>query len=112
MISFIIQSYFAILLSIGLGALFIFIMGLYFIFKRPAVKIQKAALAPSVSETPTDFSAIAGDDIVTTQLDLARAYMETGKKQSAKDILESVIAQGSFQQQEEARRLLASVCSE
>ena len=50
-------------------------------------------------------SAIAGDDIITTQLDLARAYIETGRKQLASEILDYVMQQGNPGQQREAQQL-------
>jgi FimV-like protein len=46
---------------------------------------------------------------MATQLDLARAYIETGKKQLAKKILEHVITQGDHVHQEEARNLLGFI---
>jgi len=53
-----------------------------------------------------DLSAIAGDDVIVTQLDLARAFIEADKKLLAKQILESAVAQGSVAQQKEAQHLL------
>lgn len=55
-----------------------------------------------------DFTSISGDDVLATQLDLARAYIETGKKQQARRILNSVLTQGSAGQQQEAQQLLNS----
>lgn len=101
MMTLIIKSYFILLLSIGLGSIIIFLTGCYFIFKRPV----------SPETDSEDILAIAGDDVITTQLDLARAYIETGRKQLAKTILESVAQQGSAPQQQEARHLLLSVLS-
>lgn len=104
MITLIIKSYLSILLSIGGSALFVFLLGLFFIFKKPAQKQPKQSEAKQM-----DFTEIAGEDVITTQLDLARAFLETGNAHSAKSILNSVIAQGNPSQQEEAKRLLTSV---
>lgn len=102
MISLILKCYLSILLSVGTGSLLIFIMGLYLIFRRkPASK--------ETTKNVEDLSAIAGEDVITTQLDLARAYLETGRMQSAKDILEYVIKQGNAIQQQEARQLISNV---
>ena len=132
MITLIIKSYLTIFISVGLGCLFLFLMGLFFIFKRKtktlsiettAEEVQflhEAPLAPvSLSTTQTvperlasndivskDFSAIAGDNVFATQLDLARAYIETGKKVLATNILHDVLAQGSYSQKQEAAQLL------
>lgn len=110
MITLIIKSYFTLLLSIGLGALFVLVIGLYFIFRhtQPA---KETNIIPLPEDLSVDLTAIAGDDVMTTQLDLARAYIETGQRQSAKPILETVVKEGSRVQQEEAQRLLASVFS-
>lgn len=99
MIALIIKSYFVLFLSVGLGSLAIFILGLYWIFKT-------SVTAP---KNFNDFSAIAGDDVIATQLDLARAYIETNNKQNAKKILKVVIHQGNQSQKEEARTLLGLI---
>lgn len=102
MITAIINSHFTLFLSLGLVALFIFVLGLYLIFRNPVQENK---------EEQVDVTAIAGDDVITTQLDLAKAYIETDRKHLAKNILETVVKQGSRVQQEEAQRLLVSVMS-
>ena len=49
---------------------------------------------------------IATDDEVGTKLDLARAYLDMGDKQMARDLLSEVIVQGNAAQQADARSLL------
>ena len=111
MIELIINTYLIVLISIGLTSLIIFIIGFSFILKltynkSPPIQansikvIAKNSEAiqqekPSLTITSHDIKAIAGDDIVATQLDLARAYMETGKKSLAKKMLEYVAKQGN-----------------
>lgn len=56
-----------------------------------------------------DIRAIAGDDVIVTQLDLARAYIELDKRKLAKQILENVIQQGNHQQQLTAQQLLINL---
>ena len=46
---------------------------------------------------------------VGTKLDLARAYMDMGDPEGARNILEEVVAEGSVGQQQEAKRLLGSL---
>lgn len=50
--------------------------------------------------------AIAGDNVMTTQLDLARAYLEMNEKKSAKKILKQVCRHGDAAQRQEAKRLI------
>jgi FimV-like protein len=125
MISLIIKSYLSILLSVGISSLFVFVLGLYFIFRIPGrnkaiphsytrntIAKKAVVLAPSPAMEDNnfaDFTSIAGDDILSTQLDLARAYIETGKSQLAKKILLSVQAQGNTIQQQEAQQLLSTI---
>jgi FimV-like protein len=60
-------------------------------------------------EAKTDLSTIAGDDIITTQLDLAKAYIEMKQKKLAKAMLKQTIRQGSVTQQATARQLLKTI---
>ena len=55
----------------------------------------------------SDMHAVAGEDVVAAQLDLARAYIEMGNKPQAASLLAKLNGQGSDRQQQEARRLLA-----
>jgi pilus assembly protein FimV len=48
-------------------------------------------------------------DEVTTKLDLARAYLEMGDKEGAREILQEVIAEGNTNQQASARSMLGSI---
>lgn len=67
-----------------------------------------------------DFEPAAMDDMsfdedvpagqeVATKLDLAKAYMEMGDKEGAREILEEVIQEGDTQQKDDAKKLLAAV---
>jgi pilus assembly protein FimV len=51
----------------------------------------------------------SAEDEMASRLDLAKAYVELGDKDSAKDILEEVIADGSEDQRKQARELLDQV---
>ena len=50
-----------------------------------------------------------GGEAVGTKLELAKAYLEIGDKDGARDILHEVAKEGSAAQQEEAKRLIASL---
>lgn len=108
MIALIIKSYFAILLPVTIGSLLIFTIGLYLIL-RNALSGKSEMQIHSNDIADSDLDAIAGEDVMATQLDLARAYVETGKNQLAKQILDYVIKQGSATQQDEARELLGLI---
>ncbi len=105
MITLLIKSYLTLLLCISLGSLFILITGFYLIFRSSILK-KPVKIQPMLQQE-TDITAIAGDDIMATQLDLARAYIETDQNDLAKKILEYVAEQGKTAQQNEARELLS-----
>jgi len=58
-----------------------------------------------------DFDFLEGTDEASTKLDLARAYIDMGDIDGAKDILEEVTKEGSDEQQTEAKDLLGSLDS-
>ena len=49
------------------------------------------------------------EDQIATQLDLARAYIEIGDKESAKDILDEVMAKGNADQRQQAEELSGQI---
>ncbi|WP_339806222.1 FimV/HubP family polar landmark protein [uncultured Marinobacter sp.] len=53
-----------------------------------------------------DFDFLAGTDEVATKLDLARAYVEMGDAEGAREILEEVILEGTDEQKTDAQSLL------
>ncbi|WP_203141082.1 FimV/HubP family polar landmark protein [Marinobacter mangrovi] len=56
-----------------------------------------------------DFDFLAGTDEAATKLDLARAYIEMGDSDGARDILEEVAIEGSDDQKTEAQDLLKNL---
>ncbi|MBX9914259.1 MAG: peptigoglycan-binding protein LysM [Pseudomonadaceae bacterium] len=56
-----------------------------------------------------DFDFLSGTDESATKLDLARAYIDMGDTEGARDILDEVVAEGSDSQQQEARDLIAGL---
>ena len=56
-----------------------------------------------------DFDFLAGADEAATKLDLARAYVEMGDHEGARDILEEVAIEGNEEQKAEARELLKNI---
>ncbi|MFI8735996.1 FimV/HubP family polar landmark protein [Ectopseudomonas toyotomiensis] len=75
---------------------------------------QAAPLAPASSlsadlDGDDDFDFLSGTDETATKLDLARAYIDMGDTEGARDILDEVIAEGSDAQQQEAREMIAKM---
>ena len=56
-----------------------------------------------------DFDFLAGTDEAATKLDLARAYVEMGDGDGARDILEEVALEGNEEQKAEAKELLKNL---
>ncbi|HLB42146.1 MAG TPA: FimV/HubP family polar landmark protein [Gammaproteobacteria bacterium] len=110
-VSLFIKSYLFILISVGISSTVIFAAGLFLILRLFGAKKCVTAKTTSTSYQiiASDIRAIAGGDEMATQLDLVRAYIETGKKQLAKNILNHVIQKGSDVQQQEARHLLSMI---
>jgi len=50
-----------------------------------------------------------GDDAVGTKLELAKAYLEIGDKDGAREILQEVVKEGSAGQRDEAQKLINSL---
>ncbi|MNO70956.1 hypothetical protein D3C76_618570 [compost metagenome] len=60
-------------------------------------------------ESDDEFDFLSGADEAATKLDLARAYIDMGDAEGARDILGEVIAEGNDNQQQEARELLGRI---
>jgi pilus assembly protein FimV len=88
--------------------------GLDFPSSKPA-EAPKAAAPSSGSMDLADLSldapvhAEGGGEAVGTKLELAKAYLEIGDKDGAREILHEVAKEGSAAQKEEASRLIASL---
>jgi FimV-like protein len=95
---------FASIVIISFVALFILII----LLLNPK-KVSHATSTTEQNSQPPDISAIAGDDVCVTQLDLARAYIELGKTALAKQILENVFLEGDHNQQQTAKELLLTL---
>ena len=63
-----------------------------------------AALSDDLDD---DFDYLGGADEVATKLDLARAYIDMGDHDGARDILDEVRKDGSDAQRQEADELLS-----
>lgn len=84
-------------------------------FEAPAELVAEA-LAPEVAAEPEAMPApeVPAEGIdpaiweeVNTKLDLARAYMEMGDKEGAREILQEVVKEGDTSQKSDAEKLLA-----
>ncbi|KTT26877.1 Motility protein FimV [Pseudomonas oryzihabitans] len=63
----------------------------------------------ATEESLDDFDFLSGEDETATKLDLARAYIDMGDPEGARDILDEVLAEGNAGQQQEAREILAQL---
>jgi pilus assembly protein FimV len=68
-----------------------------------------SAPASDALENDDDFDFLSGTDETATKLDLARAYIDMGDTEGARDILDEVITEGNEGQQSEARELIAKL---
>ena len=77
----------------------------------PEVAVAPAIepVEPSSEALDDDFDFFADTDETTTKLDLARAYIDMGDAEGARDILDEVMSEGSDTQQQEAREMLAKL---
>ena len=70
---------------------------------------QALQAEPVSLDEDDDFDFLSGTDETATKLDLARAYIDMGDTEGARDILDEVIAEGSDGQQQEARELIGKL---
>lgn len=75
------------------------------------VKVHTVANMPQKSFTISskDIAGVAGDDVLTVQLNLARAYLESGRKALAINMLKNIIVCGNIEQRTESERLLSTI---
>ncbi|MDF0732541.1 LysM peptidoglycan-binding domain-containing protein [Pseudomonas entomophila] len=73
---------------------------------EPQFTAADAALEPEALDD-LDFDFFSGTDEVATKLDLARAYIDMGDHQGARDILDEVVKDGDDTQRQEAEDMLS-----
>ena len=66
-----------------------------------------AFAAEELRDDEDDDDGSAQEDVFTTRLKLAEAYIEMGDEDGARDMLQEVIADGSAEQQDVAQRIMA-----
>lgn len=87
-------------------------------FEAPQIEAEAAEPELGVAPTPArsmdeaanseeELDFLTDADETSTKLDLARAYIDMGDREGAKDILDEVLIEGSEEQQGEAKELLA-----
>ncbi len=77
----------------------------------PSSTAEDLALGDEVMDEDLDaeLDFLADTDEAATKLDLARAYIDMGDKDGAKDILSEVVAEGNADQQKDAEELLSRI---
>ena len=91
--------------------------GLDFPGSKPAAAESAPAASPASAPSNFDLAdlsldsgdAAGGGEAVGTKLELAKAYLEIGDKDGAREILQEVAKEGSSAQKEEAQKLIASL---
>ncbi len=89
--------------------------GVNFDLQVDSLDVAKTASSDALNAEPEsaaeedDFNFFSDTDEATTKLDLARAYIDMGDAEGARDILDEVLSEGSEQQQQEAREMLAKL---
>lgn len=79
-------------------------------FDEPqAAPLASAASLSSDLDGDDDFDFLSGTDETATKLDLARAYIDMGDIEGARDILDEVVAEGNDAQQQEAREMISKL---
>ena len=73
------------------------------------VSLAESDEISSLDEEDDKFGFLADTDESATKLDLARAYIDMGDKDGAKDILQEVLSEGSDIQKQDANELLARI---
>ncbi len=74
---------------------------------EPSFTEADAALGDDLGED--DFDFLAGTDEAATKLDLARAYIDMGDADGARDILNEVLTEGDEKQRGEAKEMLSNL---
>ncbi len=99
-----------IIISVSLSCVLVCLIIVF--FRKKSSKIPAIIVpdpGPNLVITSSDIRAIAGDDMIATQLDLARGYIEMSKSNLAKKILKHVTEHGTPHQQQQAAILMNSI---
>ncbi len=76
---------------------------------EPAAESFEQAVESADADADDDFDFLTDTDEVATKLDLARAYIDMGDTEGAKDILDEVVQEGDDGQKQEASTLLERI---
>ena len=77
---------------------------------EPPTRADTAAKPePQKSDSDDAFDFLDEEDAASTKLDLARAYIDMGDSDGAREILSEVLQEGSNEQQQTANELLAKL---
>ena len=76
---------------------------------QPADAVTPVSATATEMDNDDDFDFLSGTDETATKLDLARAYIDMGDTEGARDILDEVVTEGNEGQQLEARELIAKL---
>lgn len=77
--------------------------------EAPQPSGTKTASKPAAAAADDAFDFLDEEDTASTKLDLARAYIDMGDEDGAKEILSEVLQEGSSEQQKQANELLTKL---
>lgn len=103
------MNLYLLLISTFVSAVLVFLIFALTSTKKTKLSQKPVSTKKPLTITSQDLKAIAGDNVITTQLDLARAYIEMGKTQLAKKILEHVLNHGDDVQRKDASKLISAL---
>jgi FimV-like protein len=108
MINLFIKTHPILLTEIFLISLISFLFIFFMRDRRPSLPVSAPAISPPSPFVITshDIKAIAGDHVMTTQLDLARGFIEIGKTALAEKILKHVLEKGDPEHRVLAQKLM------
>ncbi len=75
----------------------------------PRTSTANAGAKPAAGAADDAFDFLDEEDTASTKLDLARAYIDMGDEDGAREILSEVLQEGSSEQQKQANELLAQL---
>ncbi|MFO7705795.1 MAG: FimV/HubP family polar landmark protein, partial [Halopseudomonas sp.] len=73
---------------------------------QPSSTAEQVLADSMADDDEDDFDFLSGTDECATKLDLARAYVDMGDQEGARDILAEVLDEGNEHQQQDAREMM------
>lgn len=103
------QAFTRILMLIG-AAIVLLLLVIYLVKRRKHSGVSvNAPQSPELEPTQDEYDFMESKEGIAAKLNLARAYIDMGKKAEAREMLHEALANGNPAEQEEAKELLAKI---